>query len=698
MSIHGPKSDTDEPEVATNVAGLASAWVTRWGDVVRARAFGFDLLAGITTAAVALPLNLALAVASGMPASAGLVAGALGGFLAACFGGSSLQVSGPAAALSTLVLGIAGRFGTTGVAAAAVICGVVVFTLGLLRMGRFAKYVPHSVLAGFTTGVGLKLLDQQIPEVLGFDYTVLDISQMMHRPLWLHDVSWLAVVCALFVALFVVTMKPYKRFPAAIIGIGVVTFISVYLNWDLPRVSEVPSSLPAFTVPRVKDEEWLELLGMTLPLALLVGVESLLSGRAVDAMRPDVRRIEPNLELIGQGIANFVVGFFGGMTVSGVVVRSSVNAQAGARTRVAAALHAVALAASVLAASTLLAKIPIPALAGLLVVTGFRLIDLSTLKELLAHDRVEALAFVAAAAGTLTGHLMMGLIAGFALSALNQWARKRALLSKPEIPRVTKSRSREQAERGIRAVLGAERGASRKLTMVENLPSHHAWLRHIQRDPIIAPTAFVHEAATVIGHVVLSDHVHVAAETSVRADEGSPFFIGANTNIQDGVILHALKEKRVRVGDEEWAIFVGRNVSMAHGALVHGPCYIGDDTFVGFNAVVHDSVVGSHCFVGIGAIVVGVEVPDNRFVPHGSVIATQDAADALPPVGHAQNEFNEDVVDVNRGLASAYHSAESRLKDALLKARDETGAPIAPAPAWDADWNRPLRIDLVERF
>ncbi|NUP12658.1 MAG: hypothetical protein HOW73_41995 [Polyangiaceae bacterium] len=696
MSNHVVNHENEEPTSAKSVAELARIWVSRWAMVVRARSLGMDLMAGLTTAAVALPLNIALAVASGVPASAGLVAGALGGFLAACFGGSSLQVSGPAAALSTLVLAIAGRFGAVGVAAASIIVGITVFTLGLLRMGRFAKYVPHSVLAGFTTGVGLKLLNQQIPEALGFDYSVLDIGQMMHRPLWLHDVSWLAVVCACFVAIVVLATKSMKRFPAAIIGISLVTTISIYLNWDLPRVATVPDSIPDFIVPRVKDEEWLELVWMTLPLAILVAVESLLSARAVDAQRPDVKKVEPNLELMGMGIANTATGLFGGMPVSGVIVRSSVNAQAGGRTRLSAMFHAIALGVAVLAAAEWLAQIPIPALAGLLVLTGARLLDFAELKHLLKSDLVEAMAFVAAAAGTVSGNLMAGLVAGLVISFVNQWAKRKALLAQTDIPRVTKSRSREEAERGIRAVLGSERATSRK-PQTQLAPGHHTWLRHITQEAVIAPSAFVHEAATVIGHVVLSDHVHVAADTSVRADEGSPFFIGPNTNIQDGVILHALKDKRVRVGDEEWAIFIGRNVSLAHGALVHGPCYIGDDTFVGFKAVVHDSVVGSHCFVGIGAVVVGVEVPDNRFVPHGTIVSTQAAADALPEVAHAQLEFNEDVVDVNRGLASAYHSAESRLRAAVDRARD--GALLSrPGAIWDANWGKPSAVDLNDRF
>jgi SulP family sulfate permease len=162
------------------------------------------------------------------------------------------------------------------------------------------------------------------------------------------------------------------------------------------------------------------------------------------------------------------------------------------------------------------------------------------------------------------------------------------------------------------------------------------------------------------------------------------------------VVIHALQQKWVRVGDEDWAVYVGRNVSMAHGALVHGPCYVGDDTFIGFNAVVHDSVVGSRCFIGIGAIVVGVEIPDGRFVPHGSIVASQDAVDALPPAAHAQHEFNEDVVHVNRGLAVAYQTADDRLRRALFDVRHHSAH--ERVPAHEAHWERPTQAELRNRF
>ncbi|AKV01677.1 Sulfate permease [Labilithrix luteola] len=676
---------------AGELRALLGEYVDGLKRVARARSIGQDLLAGLTVAAVALPLNVGLAIASGMPPSAGLVAGAVGGAIAAFAGGSQYQVSGPAAALSVMVLALAKEYGVTGVAAATVYVGVVELVLAFALAGRVIKYVPESVLAGFTTGVGLKLLDQQLPELLGFPEVVdwaskgtpstIDLAVLMHRPKWLHDVSWLAAVSGVFVAFFVTSMRPFRRFPAAIVAIALVTFVSVYLGWDIERVSSVgavPSHLPSPALPLVADEQWIDLFTKATPLALLAGVESLLSASAADRMANAKKPHNSNIELFGQGIANLVTGLFSGMPVTGVVARTGVNVQSGAKTRVSAFAHSIFLAAAVLFLSRFISQVPLAALAGLLCVIGFRLLELGTLVHLYKAHKLEAVAFLVAAGGTVSGHLMVGLIAGLAIHFANSFLHRHE--------RAGAERQAENKKKGIRAVLHREKAEARRPAHLEPMPAEYRkWLSQIREEPLAAASAYVHPAATVIGRVVLGEHVHIAADTSVRADEGSPFYIGSNTNIQDGVVLHALKDKRVVVAGESWAIYVGKNVSIAHDALVHGPCYIGDETFVGFKAVVHDSVVGAHCFVGIGAVVVGVEIPDGRFVPHGRIVDSADAVDALPLVSEVQKEFNEDVVEVNRGLAVAYHTRERERKtNAQRNAKSDDNTAI---PIWDARWS-----------
>lgn len=415
MTNQGPIESNEAAKRAAygeELRGWLSDWTSSWRDALKPTHMGSDLMAGVTVAAVALPLNLALAVASGVPPSAGLIAGAIGGGLAAILGGAPLQVTGPAAALNVMVLAIATTHGAAGVAAAALLVGLIQLVLAFSMAGKLAKYVPETVLAGFTTGVGLKLLDSQIPEFLGFDYKVAELAQMMHRPIWLREVSWLSVVSGLLVAFLVISTKQYKRFPAALVGVALVTALSLYLGWDIERVGAVPSSLPSPTLPLLSGAQWGSLLAQTLPLGLLAAAESLLSAQAVDRMAPAMRRHNPNLEVFGQGMANLASGLFSGMPVSGVVVRSGVNVQSGGRTRRSALLHAVALLVSVLVLSATISEIPLAALAGLLLVIAFRLIELDTLVHLVKTERVGALAFLTTAIGTVTGHLVMGLGVG----------------------------------------------------------------------------------------------------------------------------------------------------------------------------------------------------------------------------------------------------------------------------------------------
>jgi SulP family sulfate permease len=683
----GKLNAEDKQTYVRELAVAIAQWSASWKAVLRGDGLVSDGLAGLTVAAVALPLNVALAVASGLPPVAGLVAGAIGGGVAACFGGARYQVTGPAAALNVMVLAIATDFGIKGVAAAALIVGLVQLVMAFSLAGKLSKFVPEAVLAGFTTGVGIKLLDQQIPELLGFpevlDYKLTDLALVMHRPHWLHDVSWLSVVCGLGVAFLTVASAKYKRFPAALAGIAVVTFLAVYLKWDIERVGAVPNALPRPSLPDLPDEKLGDLLARALPLGLLAGIESLLAARAVDRMRPNEEPHNPNMELFGQGLGNLAAGMFGGMPVSGVIVRSGVNVQSGARTRLSSILHAAFLLLAILYLSKTIATIPLAALAGLLCVVAVRLIEIGTFVHLLKESRIAALAFLVTAAGTVTGHLISGLVGGFVLMAIDHFLRD----EKP-----ADGMENTRRGEGIRAVVEREKSEHQRPVGYAPPADHGVWASQIRDRGQRARSAYVHPAATVIGRVVLGENVHVAAGSSIRADEGAPFFIGADTNLQDGVVLHALKEKWVDVGGERWAIYIGKRCSVAHDALVHGPCFIGDDTFVGFKAVVHDSVVGAHCSVGIGAVVVGVEIPDGKFVPAGTIVDSAEKVAALPDATESHHEFNHDVVGVNRGLAAAYHEDDRRPRTggrAVLGASAARGRGRGNVAPWEQAWVPP---------
>lgn len=179
----------------------------------------------------------------------------------------------------------------------------------------------------------------------------------------------------------------------------------------------------------------------------------------------------------------------------------------------------------------------------------------------------------------------------------------------------------------------------------------------VERFPSINRTAFLGPFTSVIGDVTIHKNVFVAPSATLRADEGTPFSIGSNSNIQDGAVLHGLANQRVRVGNKRYSIYVGRRVSIAHGAIVHGPCVIGDDVFVSFKAIVFNAYVGRGSYISMDAIVTnGVRIPPNRFVPPGAHIDTQAKADSLRRVPRDSKEFAREVQRVNREFPPSYRS------------------------------------------
>lgn len=173
--------------------------------------------------------------------------------------------------------------------------------------------------------------------------------------------------------------------------------------------------------------------------------------------------------------------------------------------------------------------------------------------------------------------------------------------------------------------------------------------------PRIDPSAYVGPFSSVIGDVTIGKNVFIAPNVSIRADEGSPFYIGAHTNIQDGVILHGLAHGRVENGNRTYSIYIGEHVSCTHGCIVHGPCKLGDHVFVGFHSIVLNAIVGEECYISANALVTGgITVAPGRFVPPGAIIDTQEKADALGPVPESQREFAEEVQLVNNAFPAAY--------------------------------------------
>jgi carbonic anhydrase/acetyltransferase-like protein (isoleucine patch superfamily) len=174
-------------------------------------------------------------------------------------------------------------------------------------------------------------------------------------------------------------------------------------------------------------------------------------------------------------------------------------------------------------------------------------------------------------------------------------------------------------------------------------------------EPRIAQSSHISQTAVVIGDVDIGENVYVAPAVSIRGDEGAPIFVGNETNVQDGVIMHALLHQHVRVDGRDYAIYIGDKVCCAHGAIIHGPCFVGHNTFIGFNAVIFKAEVGMDCAVLHNAVVTGgVKIPDGRMVPIAQVVDTQEKADALPPITDDLRSLKEEVVEVNIEFARGY--------------------------------------------
>ena len=390
------------------------------------RSWRGDLMAGLAVMVVALPLALGFGVTSGVGAAAGLTTAIVAGLVAAIFGGSHLQVSGPTGAMTVVLVPIVARFGPEAVPTVAIMAGGIVILAGLFGIGRLVQFIPWPVIEGFTAGIGVIIAMQQIP-------LALDISQDPDRPggdnaalvgiRSLAHADWLAALPALAivggVGVLMVLLPRWRRsLPAALIAVVVATVVAELTRLDVDRIGAIPSTLPTPRVPVLTPEATSTLFSAALAVAALAALESLLSARVADGMADDLPQTAPNRELFGQGLANVASGIFGGLPATGAIARTAVNVRAGARTRVASASHAVVLGLVVLVAAPLVGRIPLAALAGVLIVTAVRMIDRHAARAIWRSGRADALVFSLTLAMTIVFDLVVAVQAGVAVAAV----------------------------------------------------------------------------------------------------------------------------------------------------------------------------------------------------------------------------------------------------------------------------------------
>jgi SulP family sulfate permease len=381
--------------------------------------FARDAGAGFTVGIVALPLAMAFAIASGLKPEAGLWTAIIAGFLISALGGSNVQIGGPAGAFIVIVYGIVERYGLANLLIATMCAGVLLFLMGLLRLGRLVRYVPVSIVIGFTNGIAVLIAASQLKDWLGLDIAKMPadfFTQLRTLAAHLHTFNFhafaLGALC--FVGLFIWPRLWHERspvqgldfpgmkraaqvsahLPGPIVALVTLTLLAWWLHWPVETIGSrfggIPQGLPTFALPAFSWETVKLLVTPTLTIALLGAIESLLCARVADQLST-LPRHDPNQELMAQGIANFVVPFFGGMPATGTIARTVTNVRSGGTTPVAGMVHAAAIAAVVLLAAPLALHVPLAVLAGILLFVAFNMgewREFAHLKKYSTHYRV----------------------------------------------------------------------------------------------------------------------------------------------------------------------------------------------------------------------------------------------------------------------------------------------------------------------
>ncbi len=384
-----------------------------------------DIVAGLTVAIVALPLSMAIAIASGTTPDRGLVTAIVGGAVISALGGSRHQIGGPAGAFIPLVASTILIHGLDGLVIATFMAGLILLAIGALRLGTYIKYIPHPVTVGFTAGIGLIILSSQIRDLFGLHLSKAEPPEILHKLPVLFEALPTATPAAMLMAglgiAVILVLRHYKpRWP----GFLIVVFGSAVLTtlFHLPvetigqRFGALPTGLPAPHLPDLSLARITALLPAAIAIALLGGIESLLSAVVADGMTG--RRHRSNMELVAQGIGNMASALFGGIAVTGTIARTATNVRAGAHGPVAGILHSVFLLAFLMVAGSYMAYVPLAALAAVLAVVSANMLELRNIRAIIHHSGGDALVLAATLGLTVFVDLTMGISVGIVMGSL----------------------------------------------------------------------------------------------------------------------------------------------------------------------------------------------------------------------------------------------------------------------------------------
>jgi sulfate permease, SulP family len=384
-----------------------------------------DAIAGLTVAIVALPLSMAISIAAGGTPAMGLYTAIVGGFLISALGGSRHQIGGPAGAFIVLMATTVQLHGIDGLILATMMSGVFMGAAGFLRLGSYIKFIPYPVTVGFTAGIAVIIFASQLRELLGLRFEGTEPGPILEKlpAIWQALPTWNPVTLALAlatIALIVGLKRLAPVLPGLLLAVVATTVAAAVFNLPVATIAsqfgEIPRGLPSPALPEVSLDKLQAVFPSAVAFALLGSIEALLSAVVADGMTGE--RHNSNMELVGQGVANIASGLFGGMVATGTIARTATNVRAGAHGPVAGMIHALVLLGFMLLAAPLAGFIPLAALAGVLVVVAWNMIEKEAFWSFLRASRGEASVLLVTFLLTVFRDLTEAIVVGFALGSV----------------------------------------------------------------------------------------------------------------------------------------------------------------------------------------------------------------------------------------------------------------------------------------
>jgi SulP family sulfate permease len=382
-----------------------------------------DFWGGVTSAVVALPLALAFALASGVDAKYGLYTAIVAAVVASVFGGSKVQITGPTGAMAVILAGIVAQYGIEKLWVAAILAGIIQIALGLSRMGRFALYIPHPLITGFTNGIAVIIFAGQLNNAFGLQIPAAGeatfferfYTTLMHLPK--INVSALLLTGTVIMIMIAMPISITRRVPASLIGLTVATAAAALLELKVPSIGAIPHVLPMPHLPAWSWGDLHLLLRPALALAALGSIESLLSAVVADSMMASERH-DSNKELVGQGMANVVTAFFQGIPATGAIARTAVNVRSGAKSRLSSLIHSLALVLIMFFFAEFASHIPLAALAGILMMTSVRMVEWQSTRAIFRAPKADRIVLLITFGVTVAFDLILAVEIGLIAAGL----------------------------------------------------------------------------------------------------------------------------------------------------------------------------------------------------------------------------------------------------------------------------------------